>query len=237
MSSQRNGLMPRTELKSIASQMLGAPVRDRSKGYEVITIAFGVVAGAFVIMRFGFKLVAKLPFMIDDWLTLATIVVGTPSTILSIHGATSNGLGKDIWTLPYDHITKFAKSFYIMSVLYFACVALIKLAFLFFYLRIFPYRTARILLWGTVVFTTIYGAVFVLIAAFQCRPVEHVWLKWDGTHPGKCISINNVSWVNAAIGIALDFWMLAIPLWHIKHIKLNVKRKIGVAMMFSVGIL
>lgn len=39
------------------------------------------------------------------------------------------------------------------------------------------------------------------------------------------------------MSIALDVWMLAIPLWQLRGLKLHWKKKIGVAAMFIVGTL
>jgi hypothetical protein len=148
-----------------------------------------------------------------------------------------NGIGRDVWTLRDSQITKFGKYFYIIEVLYFWEVSTLKMSLLFFYIRIFPTPLARKLLWGTVVFNAAFGISYVFSSIFQCTPVEFFWLKWDGLHQGHCVDINALAWSNSAISIALDIWMLAIPLWQLHTLQLNWKRKVGVAMMFFVGTL
>lgn len=163
--------------------------------------------------------------------------MGVPSTVLAVYGTIANGLGQDVWVLPFNEITNFSKYFYVMSIIYFAEVALLKLAFLFFYLRIFPAKPIRRILWGTVVINCIFGVVFVAAAIFQCRPVNAAFLRWDGVYPSTCINLNALGWSNAAISIILDIWMLAIPLSQLKGLRLNWKKKIGVGLMMSVGAL
>lgn len=51
------------------------------------------------------------------------------------------------------------------------------------------------------------------------------------------LNINAIGWANASISIALDVWMLGIPLLQIRRLKLHWKKKISVAMMFFVGTL
>ncbi|KAK8086119.1 CFEM domain-containing protein [Apiospora phragmitis] len=68
-----------------------------------------------------------------------------------------------------------------------------------------------------------------------CQPIPFYWEKWDGLHEGTCFDINAMGWSNAAISIVLDIWMLAIPLWQLRALKLHWKKKIGVAAMFIVG--
>lgn len=223
--------------KNLTATTCNEPIRDRSREYVAISNAFGIISALFVAQRFGYKIWAKLPFGPDDFLTLTAIVSGIPSTVFNAHGVAPNGMGRDAWTLTYDNITSFGRYFYILEVIYFAEVALLKLALLFFYVRIFPSAGVRHLLWGTIIFVSMFGVAFVFAAIFQCTPISYYWVKWDGEHQGKCLDINAIGWSNAAISIAVDGWMLAIPLWQLKGLKMDWRKKIGVAMMFCVGTL
>ncbi|KAK3985327.1 hypothetical protein QBC44DRAFT_362408 [Cladorrhinum sp. PSN332] len=62
------------------------------------------------------------------------------------------------------------------------------------------------------------------------------WWAWDGTGTGRCINRDRVNWTFAIISIVLDVWMMAIPLWNIRDLKLHWK-KLGAAAMFLVGAL
>ena len=215
----------------------GAPIRDGSGKYEALSNAFGIISGVFVVQRFGFKIWANLELGLDDWFTLITIIAGIPSSILTVHGTIANGLGRDIWTLTATKITNFGMYFYVMAILYFAQVTLLKLALLFFYLRIFPATPIRRLLWGTVIFNCLFGAVFCVVTIFQCKPISYFWTKWDGEHEGHCVNVNAIGWSNAAISIVLDIWMLAIPMSQLRDLNLDWRKKVGVGMMFCVGTL
>ncbi|KAI5456755.1 hypothetical protein BGZ63DRAFT_517585 [Mariannaea sp. PMI_226] len=221
--------------KNATSTSCGAPIRDRSLQYEALSNGLGIVSGVFVVTRFAFKLWSRLELGLDDWFILITILAGVPSTIITVHGTIANGLGRDVWTLSYASITRFGMFFYVMAVLYFLQVTLLKLALLFFYLRIFPATPIRRLLWGTVIFNCLFGLVFVIVTIFQCQPVDYFWTKWDGEHTGKCMDINAIAWSNSGISIALDIWMLAIPISQLKSLNLDWRKKVGVGLMFSVG--
>ncbi|KAL6408605.1 integral membrane protein PTH11 [Ilyonectria robusta] len=108
------------------------------------------------------------------------------------------------------------------------------MAFLFFYLRIFSERAGKVL-WSTIIFNTLYGILFTFLAIFQCTPVSFFWNRWDGEHSGKCLNINAIAWANASVSIALDLWMLAIPLWYVRRLNMHWKKKLGVTIMFIVG--
>lgn len=194
------------------------------------------LAGAFVVVRFAFKLLfSRLDIGYDDWCVLATLLSAIPSAIITVYGTVKHGLGQDIWALQPEEITKMLKYFYIMASLYFTQVTLLKLSLTFFYIRVFPSPGVQRLLWGTVTFVVLWGFAFVLTAIFQCRPISYFWNKWDGLHEGTCLQINAITSSNAGISIVLDFWILGIPLWQLWGLKLHWKKKVGVALMFCVG--
>jgi glucan phosphoethanolaminetransferase (alkaline phosphatase superfamily) len=197
----------------------------------------GIITGIFVFQRFATKLFWKLPLGLDDLFILLVMCFAIPSITINSYGLAPNGMGRDIWTLTADQITHFGMFFYIMAILYFALQTTLKLSMLFFYLRIFPTRNVRRLLWGTVAFTILFGLVFVFVAIFQCKPVNYFWTKWDGEHVGTCADVNAITVSSAAINIALDIWIMGVPLSQLKQMNLDWRKKIGVGMMFSVGVL
>lgn len=186
----------------------------------------------------GYKLfIAKVWLGADDWFIVATIASGAPGTAITSLGTITNGLGRDVWTLTPHQITSFVYWFYHMEYLYFLNLVLLKMSLLFFYLRIFPNKKVRLLLWATIGYNAIWGIGFILIAIFQCQPIDYYWTSWDGEHTGTCLNANAIAWANAISSIVLDIWMLAIPLVQLKGLQLHMKKKIGVAIMFFTGTL
>ncbi|CAO2647549.1 Nn.00g084710.m01.CDS01 [Neocucurbitaria sp. VM-36] len=214
----------------------GAPTRNHGHSYAVISNVLIVVAGACVAVRFVFKAtVSRLDFGCDDWAVLATFIAAVPSAVLIVHGTVKNGLGRDIWTLTPMEITAMLKYFYFLEILYFTQLLLQKLSVIFFFVRVFPGPGVQCLLRVTVAFVTLWGIAFVIAAIFPCRPIHYFWTRWDGLHYGWCLNINALAASNAGISIVLDFWMLGIPLWQLRSLKLHWKKKISVALMFCVG--
>ncbi|KAJ0349057.1 hypothetical protein COL154_013663 [Colletotrichum chrysophilum] len=223
--------------KNLTQTTCGAPVRDRSTQYNIISITMGSLSGVFVIIRLVHKIFATMGDLgVDDYFILITLGSGIPGTVINSVGFVGNGLGRDIWTVPFDRITDFGYWFFVMEPMYFAQVTLLKMSLLFFYMRIFSHNNmCKKLIWGTVAFNAVFGLTFIFVAVFQCTPISFYWTKWDGETPGTCLDINAIAWANAGISIVLDFWMLALPLSQIKSLNLHWKKKIGVAMMFFVG--
>lgn len=223
--------------KNATSTSCGAPVRDRGPFYDRMNITFGVISAAIFLARLFFKLVlARTDFWADDWLIVIAFFSAVPSTVMNSRGLVANGLGRDIWTLMPDTITRFAKYFYVMEIMYFTHLPLLKASMLLFYLRVFPYAQTRRLLWGTLVVNGVAGVVFLFVVIFQCTPVSLYWTKFfDASATGKCLNLNAITWSNAAFNIVLDLWMLAIPLSQLHKLRLHWKRKLGIALMFFVG--
>ncbi|KAH7121686.1 hypothetical protein EDB81DRAFT_952355 [Dactylonectria macrodidyma] len=221
--------------QNATSAACGIPVRDKSQLLINVTIILGTFSGFFVLLRLGSKLfITNSSFGLDDTFIMLTLLCAIPSTAMNIHGAARHGEGKDIWTLDSHDVTQFGIYFYILHILYFAQVSLLKMSLLFFYLRIFQGLT-RNLLWATVAFNAMFGIVFVFLGVFECWPISYFWTGWDGEHHGSCLNTNAIAWANAGISVALDVWMLAIPLHRLWSLKMHWKKKTGVAAMFIVG--
>ncbi|CAK7201709.1 hypothetical protein SEUCBS139899_004421 [Sporothrix eucalyptigena] len=221
--------------KNITAVGCDQPVRDKNGVFRATSISLGVITGVFLVARFAYRIFVAGSIGADDWVALVATVVGAPSSAMNIEGLANNGLGRDVWTLPAAEIYRFVEFFYVIEILYFADVTLLKLTLLFFYLRIFPTQGVRRIIWGTIGFVIVFGLTFIFIGIFQCRPISYYWTNWDGEHTGTCLNVNAIGWANAAISIALDFWMLAIPLYQLRKLRLHWKKKLSVVFMFTVG--
>ena len=143
----------------------------------------------------------------------------------------------ELWTLSPPDITAFGIYLFAAAIVYVIGLTLLKISLLFFYLRIFPTPPVRRILWGTIVFNVICGITFCLALVLQCLPVTYYWNRWDGEHQGHCFNMNAAAWSYAALSIAVDIWMLIVPLSQIRSLNLDWKKKIGVTIMFCIGTL
>lgn len=224
--------------KNVTAISCGMPIRDASGRARATYISLAVLGMFFASVRILYKLFyTTTRLTADDYMLLISALHGLPSLFVMDMGARHNGSGRDIWTVPFDDITRFLYWIYIMELLYISQISFIKLTMLLFFLRIFPRKTVQMLFKCTAVFTVIYGLAFCLTAIFQCRPIAYFWYGWDGEHTGRCISVNGLVWVHAGINILLDAWMLAIPLHQVSQLDLSRQKKLSIALMFCVGTL
>jgi hypothetical protein len=74
---------------------------------------------------------------------------------------------------------------------------------------------------------------------------QHIWylatlltlVLHSGEHVGRCINIYAMAWAQAIINIALDLWMLALPASQVLRLNMQLRKKMGVMVMFGLGIL
>jgi hypothetical protein len=225
--------------KNATTTLCHAPIRSEGNEIRITNIVIAVISAACMLVRITYKIIAFGPGELggDDYAVLAAVVFGVPTVVIIDRGIVTNGLGKDVWTVPFEHIINFARWLYILEILYFLLIAIVKLTLLFFFLRIFPKPLVRKALWATIALTVLYGVAFAITGIFQCSPISYYWLQYATPGAGKCVNINALAWTNAIISIALDIWMLVLPLYEVFHLQLSWRNKISVAMMFFVGTL
>lgn len=115
---------------------------------------------------------------------------------------------------------------------------LAKIAILLEWLRIFaPAGSRNVFFWTCHVTIWInvlsYGAGM-LVENLHCVPFERIW---DKTVPGRCINSLDAIVVTSALNVASDVLVLLLPHMAIWKLQTSRKRKIGVSIVFGVGLL
>jgi hypothetical protein len=170
----------------------------------------------------------------------------------------NSGLGRDIWTLPFDHITHILYIYYFDEDVYLTCrcfsvynvrirsalihlvttaLPLVKISILLFYIRTFPTTWFRVASWITIFCCAGYAIAFLLVSIFQCDPISLAWTRWDGEHTGTCNNINAQVWASAAINVFLDLVIIILPLPIVYKLNINRRKKLLVTAMFCVGLM
>ncbi|KAK4168128.1 hypothetical protein QBC43DRAFT_284766 [Cladorrhinum sp. PSN259] len=174
----------------------------------------------------------------DDWYMMANaiLLIGVMTcTILVYH----NNYGRDIWTLSKRQIRNILILLYNLEIYYTLINMLTKLSILGFYLRFFPFTVfprLRSAIYTTIAVTTASGISFTMSMVFQCTPISFVWSMFDDPPPaGSCMNINLYAWTVAIFNIALDLWLLVLPMPELFKLSVPLGKKIVVCLMFAVG--
>ncbi|KAJ5769095.1 hypothetical protein N7520_003654 [Penicillium odoratum] len=222
--------------KNVTETACGAPIRDRTN----VVFYTGIVGGVIAFVVFVLRMIARLRccggmFGWDDWTMMLTMCLVLPLSALS--GVLANtGLGRDMWTLPFENITRILYIYFWDELIYLSVLPMTKISICCFYLRIFPDRQFRRLTYFVIGLNVSYLIAFVLISVFQCLPLPGAWLHWDGEGNYKCNHINAQGWSAAAINMILDIIVMALPLRQLYHLNLSVKKKAYVMCMFGLGL-
>ncbi|KAL8408673.1 hypothetical protein RB594_007212 [Gaeumannomyces avenae] len=62
-------------------------------------------------------------------------------------------------------------------------------------------------------------------------------MGWTGDSPGRCFNLSVLPVSHAAIGVALDVWMIILPALEVLALKLKPRDAIAVILMFGCGVL
>ncbi|EFQ32528.1 CFEM domain-containing protein, partial [Colletotrichum graminicola M1.001] len=149
------------------------------------------------------------------------------------------GIGRDIWSLSHEEVNLFMQVFFAFEVLYITSISALKASILFFYHRIFGLvnQTFTTVLWFTQALNIIICVSFAVTKLNQCKPFSYSWEGWDGRHSGRCITLRPLLILHAALNLAMNLWMLALPMTQVLWLNLRKRQKLEVLFMFGLGVL
>ncbi|KAK1772292.1 hypothetical protein QBC33DRAFT_4525 [Phialemonium atrogriseum] len=219
----------------IEAEACQRPRRSRKQDLLAV-ISIETFAFLCVLLRLFSRWYTMAHFELDDYIMIAVTMIYVPFEVIGqIAGAMAFGV--DIWTVDKTSLTNAFKLFYIAESLYLAIISLTKLSILCFYLRIFPNRTFRRLVFAVTTWVTVSALVFILMQIFQCTPIDFVWKGWDGTYgPHKCLNVNVLVFTAAGFSIAQDIVIIFMPIPLLAQLQASWRVKLGVILMFSLGI-
>ncbi|KAI0505356.1 hypothetical protein F5B22DRAFT_628298 [Xylaria bambusicola] len=221
--------------QNLTSTLCGiAPRVDHS--YVSVLIAFVTVSAVCVSLRVIARLHTRVPLWWDDFVVALSFLGSVAFAAIAL-AVKPRGLGTDIWNIQFDDITIIFKALYTLFVLYITSRDLVRLSILLFYYRIFGHiKMARLLIRLTFVLIIACCIAFGFAIIFGCTPLDYYWTGWDGEHDGHCISTNGIFWAGAFIVIAMDFWIILIPLFFIVRLNLPLRKRILSGVMFAFGL-
>ena len=224
--------------QNISAQICNTPVRNKTLEVKVLGPTLCLIAIIFVAIR----IIARRPFVSDlfgwdDALIIAALAFAMPVGVTHIYLA-RYGLGKDIWTVPFGHITDMLRLFYVSEIFYLFATVLTKISILVFYLRVFTSHRFQMVAKAVIVITAAFCFSILFPLLFQCTPVSHAWTRWTGDGKGRCINVNAGTWSHAAINMVLDLVVLVLPLPSLFRLQLTYtwSRKLRILVMFNFGL-
>lgn len=128
-----------------------------------------------------------------------------------------------------------SKIIFLTEIIYIPTIAVLKISFLLFFERVFfPNQTLKYLTrCGMTIISLVYTGIF-FKSLYQCRPIQK---SFQPLLPGKCDTFYVMPYLSGVFNMISDFYILLLPLPFIWSLKMNLRRKIRVMAVFSVGLL
>ncbi|KAH9232152.1 hypothetical protein K456DRAFT_1786735, partial [Colletotrichum gloeosporioides 23] len=130
--------------------------------------------------------------------------------------------------------------FFVQEPLYLLQLGLTKISILFLYLRIFPGRRFKRITYAFIIFVAGTTAALVGGSIVECWPIGYFWEAWNTEyliHTTKCLNLTAAVFVAAGASIFQDIVMIILPIPPLLKTQLPKKDKIGVSIMFILGLL
>lgn len=125
---------------------------------------------------------------------------------------------------------------FVTMVAYVLALGTIKMSFCLLYLHIFPGRKFRIACWWLLAIVIAQTIAEVLVVLFQCTPVHKAW-DATGLVEGTCVNMNAFYYANFAVKLATDLALFLLPIPKVIRLKMSVGKRVGLVVMFSLGLL
>ncbi|KAI1373901.1 hypothetical protein F4677DRAFT_427580 [Hypoxylon crocopeplum] len=149
------------------------------------------------------------------------------------------GIRVHLWNLPLKNLESFSYGVHLASVFYGLSIMFLKAAILMDWLQIFVptgqrnllFWVLHILIWCNILFF----ASGTFIEIFRCHPRENIWNPlFEG---GSCpVDIKAKNMASGLINLVSDLTILLAPQWVIWHSNALRTRKLGVSLLFIIGI-
>ncbi|KAH6642006.1 hypothetical protein C7974DRAFT_326858 [Boeremia exigua] len=230
------GFQDQNEVVAFASNLCEAYPKE-SRAHELKTISIGTIAiaAAFLLLRLYSRWLKTRRLWCDDaYAILAAVLLITVSVI--ILEMSLKGFGLHYWNVPTTNAVILLKLFYVCQMLYVAVQIVSKIAILALYSRLFPdhIKWFRWSVRGMFAFMIIHGLVFLLLVVFQCLPISAIWDKTVTS--AKCLPVSAaIGFTGAGLSILEDIIILLLPLPVVWKLQMNLRKKIGVIFLISVG--
>ncbi|KAJ5279301.1 hypothetical protein N7478_004673 [Penicillium angulare] len=205
---------------------------SRGQRALVVTAVLTSLAGLVVAMRVYARVGLMKSTGREDWAILIAMVFSV--VYCGLVGAQLRyGMGIHDDYLPSHVLQQQLKCLWAAIPMYNASLAFTKFSILFQYLRIFPARWFRNACYIVMAIVATYSAWAIVSGYVNCVPVARFW---DRTIPGSCLNFSALWFFNAAMNIATDVTLLALPMPLLSHLQLPRTQKIALMGVFAMGI-
>lgn len=126
-----------------------------------------------------------------------------------------------------------SQTLWICQFMYATALALVKLSIISSYLRVFPTKMFRRIMYGLAVPIVMVWICSIVVTILMCRPIRGAW---DFTLPRKCLAIEDFYYFTTSFSIFTDFLLCTLPVPVFWRLKLPRRQKYIVSLLFMLGL-
>ncbi|OBT68852.1 hypothetical protein VE03_02047 [Pseudogymnoascus sp. 23342-1-I1] len=202
----------------------------------VVSSAFIVITIASVILRVAGRRIKKIALQAEDYLIFVALVFVLALITCDIIGVTHGGVGRHAADVVVEDgpqvLVAFLKDLVAIQMLWATSLMFIKLSILCFYIRIFNVKPFIIASTAVAVLVVLWALSVILCGFFLCRPFAY---NWDQSIKGSCGDQIKSYIITGALNIATDALVLGLPMPMIWRLKVNLRSKIALTGIFTIG--
>ncbi|PYI00820.1 integral membrane protein PTH11-like protein [Aspergillus sclerotiicarbonarius CBS 121057] len=176
---------------------------------------------------------SKTALAFDDYLMLWATIIGVGVCVSGLIYGPPYGFGRHVAALPAKEVETFMMGDYIFSHFYDVAIASTKLSVLALYYRIFITPKFRLVVILTAVWVILWLMTMEIVLGLECRPIQKFW---DSSVEGKCFNLVAFSYFTNIANLVTDIWIFLLPLPVILRLQITRNKKIGLSLLFSVGL-
>lgn len=199
----------------------------------IVTTVFGAVALLSCIGRLSTIHARKQASREEEYFIIAALLLTYVSLGLQWACVVRGGTGRHIADVDTPHLV--LKLILPFEALYGLTLMLVKLSVLRFYGRIFaPSRWFTWAVWVTAAAVVCWMVSVVLETFLLCRPLAY---NWDASVDGVCGNRNAVFVIAGITNMVTDFMVLIVPIPCILKLQMPVGQRIGLLLVFGMGVM
>jgi hypothetical protein len=154
-------------------------------------------------------------------------------------GVTEGGTGKHKSALTIPQAIYSLRAWYICEAMYVPITLAIRTSICIFLLRIAAGRIYKWVIYINLAAIWAISIAFFIVLVAQCNPPSYFWEQLLGK-PGHCISPNivpDMTVAHSAISALSDFTIALLPAVLLRNVQINLRTKVTIALLLSMGIL
>ncbi|KAL8738231.1 MAG: hypothetical protein Q9181_000957 [Wetmoreana brouardii] len=213
---------------------------NEHRGSSLLAIGWTLLglAALTVTMRLYFRSGLRNGINWDDYFIMAALVVGIIGAAFLTKLVQAGG-GSHIFCLPPGQIYPVLKWSLLAQVCNVIGIGLVKISVCLCVLRLIDRARRKLsqFLWVLIAFVATSHMVQVMIFLVQCRPLNAVW---DPKVNGTCFSsrvIYTAGYANYGLDALTDLICAGIPIFVIHQLQMNIRTKVAVGFLMSLGVL